>query len=171
MGTADEIAASDGPPVLPSYLVVVDNTDESRLARRYAVMQAARVGATVSLLYIIPPSDFVQWGGVQELLEEEEREKAEKLLQAVADEVRAGINRPPAVIIRFGNVIEQLLDVITEDSSVHAVVLGAAAKGVPGPLVTHFAGETAGALPCLVIVVPGALSEERLKRLASGEIA
>jgi hypothetical protein len=45
-------------------------------------------------------------------------------------------------------------------------VLGAAAEGGPGPLVSHFAGSVAGSLPCPLIIVPGSLSEEQLARLS-----
>lgn len=170
MATDLEDSGSGEPPLLPSYLVIIDDTAESRLARRYAAMRAAHVGASVTLLYIIPPSDFVQWGGVQELLEAEAREKAEKFVGAVAEELMNETGRRPAVIIRSGAAIEQLVDVISGDSSIHALVLAAAEKGTPGPLVAHFSGEAAGALPCLVIIVPGGLGEERLGRLAAGEI-
>lgn len=163
---ADEPAGL--PPTLPSYLVVVDDSPESRLARLYASICAGRVGATVCLLHIIPPTDFVQWGGVQELIEEEAREKAEKLLSDLCSEVSAVTGRPPALVVRSGSPVEQLLDVIAGDSSIHALVLGATAKGAPGPLVAHFSGEAAGALPCLVIIVPGGLDEDRVAQLATG---
>ena len=45
-------------------------------------------------------------------------------------------------------------------------MLGAAAKGAPGTLVQHFSGERAGALPAVVIIVPGALDEERQELIA-----
>jgi hypothetical protein len=41
----------------------------------------------------------------------------------------------------------------------------AAAENGPGPLISHFAGSAAGGLPCPLIIVPAALSEEALDRL------
>ena len=49
---------------------------------------------------------------------------------------------------------------------VHALVLGAAASGNPGPLVDHFTGGDAGKLPCPVMIIPGSLSDERLEQLS-----
>jgi len=45
-------------------------------------------------------------------------------------------------------------------------VLGAAPKGAPGLLVTHFAGQDAGSLPCPVMVIPGGLDRETIERLS-----
>ena len=47
-----------------------------------------------------------------------------------------------------------------------ALVLGAAATGSPGPLVSHFAATEAGTLPCPVMVVPGSLTKEEIDRLS-----
>jgi hypothetical protein len=49
---------------------------------------------------------------------------------------------------------------------VAALVLGAAPKGAPGPLVAHFTGIDAGALPCPVMIIPGSLSREDIERLS-----
>ena len=46
-----------------------------------------------------------------------------------------------------------------------ALVLGAAADGAPGPLVTHFAGEV-GALPVPLMIIPGSLDREAIDRLS-----
>ena len=44
-------------------------------------------------------------------------------------------------------------------------MLGAAAEGAPGPLVTHFSAG-AGVLPCPLFIVPGGLSEEEIDRIS-----
>ena len=54
-----------------SYLVVMDESQESRAALRYAARRAARTGGVIELLALIPPQEFVQWGGVQAAMEVE----------------------------------------------------------------------------------------------------
>jgi hypothetical protein len=54
---------------------------------------------------------------------------------------------------------------LREHPEVAALVLGAAAEGNPGPLVTHFSAQ-AGALPCPLFIVPGGLSEDEIDRLS-----
>jgi hypothetical protein len=46
------------------------------------------------------------------------------------------------------------------------LVLGAAAQGAPGPLISHFTGVNAGTLPCPVMVIPGSLSDAQLDELS-----
>ena len=49
---------------------------------------------------------------------------------------------------------------------VAALVLGAAASGPPGVLVSHFAGADAGKLPCPIMIIPGGLDAEAIDRLS-----
>lgn len=143
-----------------SYLVVLDETEEARVALRYAARRAAATGSTVEILALIPPQEFVQWGGVQAAIEEEARLRAEAaVLQAsgaIAEE--AGIR--PSVLVREGEPEKLIADLLKEDREIAALVLGAAAEGSPGPLVSHFAGAVAGSLPCPLVIVPGALPDE-----------
>ena len=148
-----------------TYLVVVDDTPESRVAMRYAALRAARVAARVTLLHTMPVTDFMQWGGVQELIEAEAKETAEALLTSVADELFTLSGQRPGMIVRQGEATAAVLETVAADPSIRALVLGAAPKGAPGPLVSFFAGERAGALPCLVIIVPGSLDDARLADL------
>jgi hypothetical protein len=46
------------------------------------------------------------------------------------------------------------------------LVLGAAASGAPGPLVSHFAGADAGVLAIPLMIIPGSLSREAIDRLS-----
>ncbi len=149
-----------------NYLVVVDETPESRLALRYAARRARQTGGRLALLTVLPPSDFVQWGGVQEAIESETREAAEQMLATVAAEVHAEYLLDPSVAVRRGPATEEVLAAISVEGAVSALVLGAAAKGAPGPLVSHFTGDGAGALPCPLIVVPGGLGESGIDRVA-----
>lgn len=149
-----------------SYLVVVDDTPESRVALRFAARRAAKNAGHVSLLHIIPPTDFIQWGGVQDVIEAEAQAKAEALLTEVAESVMTETGIRPSISVRWGKPTEQVLAALSDGSNIQALVLGAASKGAPGPLVSFFSGEAAGQLPCPVVIVPGGLSEEALDRLA-----
>ncbi len=149
-----------------TFLVVVDETPESRVAMRYAALRAAHVDARVTLLHTMPATEFMQWGGVQELIEAEAKANAEALLAGVADELFALSGQRPGMIVRQGEPITAVLETVAADPSIRALVLGAAVKGAPGPLVAFFAGERAGTLPCLVMIVPGGLDDARLADLS-----
>ena len=65
-----------------TYLVVIDETDEARLALRFASRRAAKTGGAVHILALVEQADFVAWGGVQATMEAEAREKAEELVRS-----------------------------------------------------------------------------------------
>ncbi len=143
------------------YLVVIDDTPEAKVALRFAVRRSIEVGARVALLNIIAPTDFIPFGGVQDAIEAEARDKAESLLAEVADGVLGDTGTRPTVEIRHGDAAEQILAAIRADPSIRRLVLAASPTGGPGPLVSFFAGEASAALPCPVIIVPGALTDDR----------
>jgi len=149
-----------------AYLVVIDETGEARVALRYAARRASRTGGTVEILAVIPPAEFVAWGGVQAAMEEEAKLRAEAMVLQAAGAIvdEAGIQ--PKILVREGEAAKAIADILKERDDIAALILGAAAEGGPGPLVSHFAGSVAGSLPCPLIVVPGGLSDEALDRLA-----
>ena len=60
-----------------TYLVVIDDSPEANLALRFAARRAARTGGGVAVLAIIPPQDFVAFGGVQATIEAEAKKRAD----------------------------------------------------------------------------------------------
>ena len=150
---------------VPNFLVVVDDTDESALAMRYAAIRAKMTGGNIVLAHVIPKPEFLLSGGLQDMIAAEAQEAAEALLSRKADEVMALSGQRAALIIREGKAVDEVSQMLTENN-VHALILGAAAKGAPGPLVSHFSGERAGNLPCVVVIVPGGLDPDAIDRLA-----
>ncbi len=148
-----------------TFLVVVDDTAESAKALRFAALRAQHTGAQVALLHVLKPSQFLQWGGVQKDMEAEAEDIGRAVLAAKAAEVEALTGVRPGVRLTRGRATEAVMDVLKSDRSIRALVLAAAAKGKPGPLVEHFAGDAAGTLPCMVMIVPGGIADADLDRL------
>jgi nucleotide-binding universal stress UspA family protein len=124
------------------------------------------VGGGVTLLRAIAPADSQLWAGVGEIMREEAREEAEKLLQKLADQVQRDSGIVPELVIREGRTKDELLALIAEDPSIRILVLAAAAgKEGPGPLVTALAGQMSGNLRIPITVVPGTLSDEQIDDL------
>src|SRR6187549_168281 len=140
-----------------SYLVVLDETEEARSALRYAARRAARTGGSVELLALIEPAEFVQWGAVQEAMEEEARLRAEAMLVQATGAIMEEAGIKPAITIRQGDPVKAVSELLKERDDFSALVLGAAVEGGPGPMVSHFAGAGVGSLPCPLIIVPGGL--------------
>lgn len=149
-----------------TYLVVIDDSEESRKAQRFAGRRAARTGGSVHLLVVTEKPGFVAWGGVQATIEAEAQEKAEEMANAAATNLRDEFKVFPRITVKQGDAIDVVKEVFAEDEEIAALVLGAAANGHPGPLVAHFASGDAGTLPVPLMIVPGSLSFEDIDRLS-----
>lgn len=149
-----------------TYLAVIDETQEAEIALRFAARRAAKTGGTVLVLALIEPAEFMQWGGVQATIEDEARQRAEGLVAGASGALfdEAGIR--PSILVRQGEPVHVVRELLNEHDGIAALVLGAAASGAPGPLVSHFAGSDAGSLPCPVMIIPGSLSPEAVDRLS-----
>lgn len=149
-----------------TYLVVIDESPEAEIALRFAARRAVKTGGNVEILALIPKPDFVQWGGVQATIEEEARTRAEALVTGAAGTLlqESGIN--PSLTVREGDGAKIVREMIEANPEIAALVLGAAATGAPGPLVTHFSGTDAGKLSVPVMIIPGSLDREGIDRLS-----
>ena len=156
----------DDPAPPRAYLVVLDGRPEARVAMRFAARRAARTGGTLEMLAIVAPAEFVQWGSVQDAIEEEARLGAEAMLIHAAREVVDEFGLEPSITVRQGEPARAIHALLDERPGIAALVLGAqAVAGSPGALVEHFAAD-AGLMPCPVMIVPGGLDDAALDRLS-----
>ena len=149
-----------------TYLVVIDDSAEARVALRFAARRAAKTQGRIEVLGIVEPQDFVQFGGVQAAIEEEQRLRIEGVVSSAVGEFLDESGVEAKIIVQQGEPVRAVRDYIGERDEVAALVLGAAPSGNPGPLVANFCGNDAGRLPCPVMLIPGSLSDERLEQLS-----
>jgi len=149
------------------FLVVVDETEEYRIAVHYAARRAAHTGGRVALLYVIEPAEMQQWMAVEELAREERREEAEQLLQQLCEEIAPIAGAMPIVYIREGRRREELLALINEEPLISILVLaaGTGTEG-PGPLISYLAGKPAARLRVPITIVPGGLTVDQVDALS-----
>lgn len=147
------------------YLVIIDETEEAHSALRFAARRAIDTGGAVHVLALVPRQEFSAFGGVQATIEEEARDRAEVLANSAAGELMSESGLMPQIAVRIGDGKTVINEYLADHPEVAALVLGAAADGNPGPLVTHFSA-SAGNLPCPLFIVPGCLSEEEIDRLS-----
>ncbi len=147
------------------YLVIIDETEEAHVALRFAARRAAKTGGTVHLLALVPKQQFSAFGAIQETIEEEARDRAEVLANGAAGELLQESGKMPQIAVRVGDSKTVVTEYLREHPEVAALVLGAAAEGASGPLVTHFTA-SAGTMPCPVFIVPGGLSDAEIDRLS-----
>ena len=150
-----------------TYLVVMDDSSEARVALRFAARRAVKTGGGLEVLAITTAQDFVQWGGVQAAIEEEQQLRIEaRVAEALGELPGMEGFRPGAILIRAGEPAALVRDLLAERDDIAALVLAAAPSGDPGAMVATFTGNDSGKLPCPVMVIPGGLSDERLEALS-----
>ena len=149
------------------FLVVVDDTEEMRVALRFACRRAAHTNGRVALLYVVESSEFQHWMSVGDLMREEARSEGEQVLQRCAAQVSEQTGSLPVLYLREGSRRSELLDLIDEEPSISILVLAAdtGPRG-PGPLVSAVTGKFVGKLKIPVTIVPGNLSDEKVDKIA-----
>ncbi len=145
------------------FLVVVDETEEMKVALRFACLRARRTGGRVALLYVIEPAEFQHWMAVGDLMREEARSEGEQLLQRLAAQVNELVGTIPVLYVREGKVRDELFKLLDEEPRISVLVLGAntGSRG-PGPLVSALTGKMIGKLRVPITVVPGNLGDEEI---------
>ena len=149
-----------------TYLVVIDDSEEARIALRFAARRASKTKGNVEVLAVVAPQDFVQWGGVQAAIEDEQKHRIEGVVSSAVGEIFDAAGIKPAIVLRQGDAVKVVREYLADREDIAALVLGAAPAGDPGPLVAHFTGKDAGKLDCPVMIIPGSLSDERLELLS-----
>jgi nucleotide-binding universal stress UspA family protein len=151
----------------PKCLVIVDDTEEWDRAVYYASRWAIRAGGGVVMLRIIEIEDQnQQWLGVADVMRAEAEEDANIALDRAARRANRIAAITPERVIREGDPVEQILDVI--DGDVDIAMLALAANPGPegaGPIVTMITG-VIGSFPIPVVMVSGDLSEADIDALS-----
>jgi len=159
----DENQAGRKPDGDRVFLVVVDQSEEMRVALHFAARRAMRTGGRVALLFVQGPAEFQHWMAVGDLMREEAREEAEGLMQRLSAEVKEWSGNFPVVHMREGDVREELEKLLDEEPSISILVLAASTEsGAPGPLISHLVGKGSGTLRVPVTIVPGSLTDEQI---------
>lgn len=149
------------------FLVIVDDTPECMVALSYAARRAQHTSGGLVLLVVIEPEAPQGFAGVEEVMREEAREKAQASLSKFAALARDVANMDSELVIREGKTAEEIRALIESDEDIAVLVLaaGESSEG-PGPLVTAIAGRGAGTFPVPITIVPGTLSDDQIEAIA-----
>ena len=149
-------------------LVIADESEEFPDALIYAGLICRNTGWRLVILRVIEPSDPAPWASITDEMRRQAHDAAESLTQRFAAEVWAECGVTAEPVLREGDLKPELRKLIEEDHSIKLVVLAAEhGPGGPGPLVAQL-GRAAGLgqRPVPVLVVPGALTRDEIRKLA-----
>lgn len=164
---AESAAPSASAAPMRTFLVIVDRTEELKVALRFACRRALHTGGRVALLCVVEPPEGLGWMAVEKLAQSEGRQEAEEKLQELSAKVVEWTGLMPVIYIREGRPLDELIKLIDEDPTISILVLGAdtGPKG-PGPLITALSGKHSAKLRVPLTIVPGNLTDEKIDILA-----
>lgn len=154
------------------FLVVLDDTPECERAVVYAARRAERTGGGLTMLYIVPPSEFQHWLGVEDIMRAEAQAEADATVDRYVGLLRGqGLTLSPERLVREGQALEEIQALINDDEDIAILVLGAGlGKDGPGPLVSAIAtgkGFARGSsFPVPVTIVPGDMDDDTIEAIA-----
>lgn len=149
------------------FLVVIDDTQECRVALKYAVSRAIATGALVTILHVIDNADFQHWLGVEAIMRDEAYATAETTISSILSDVESAAELMPEIVVKQGDKREEILALLKEDKAIAILMLGSAVDGSgPGPLVASLANQTAETFPIPVTLIPGNLSDKDISDLS-----
>ena len=105
-------------------LVIADNSPEMNIALEYACARSKKTGRKIIIATFIQPLDVLTTQGVTEIMKNEAREEAEKLLQKAANLVKNKTGEIPALALKEGETISELKKLIEEEINIYVLVLG-----------------------------------------------
>ena len=138
-----------------TYLIVADGSEEFDVALCYAARMANANKCRVGVFYAIENQGFVHWGNIEKRMHDDQRNEAEKVVQAACIEIEDRGGAIPSIYIEEGSRLETLATVIENDDKISMLILAAGTNSNnPGPLVSYFTGKGLSRLRVPVMVVP-----------------
>ena len=148
------------------FLVFVDDSEECKIALKFACMRAKNTKGSVILLYVIEPQDLMHFVGVENIMKSEAYAKADEILKSLKSEVDINFGLNIECKIEKGHKFDKIVDFINQDDTISILVLGAAPEGKgSNDLVQKFSMELTTSIHIPLTVVPGNLTDEELKRI------
>jgi len=148
------------------YLVCVDAYEYSVMALRFACSVAKNNGCPVELIHVLAPIDFKTFHAVADKMRDENRQKAEKLLEGYCEEAHRWAGVTPSLNIREGEIEEEIVSAVEEDSSINMLVLGTSPdSGNRSKLLTELVSKLHDRLVIPMLIVPGNITEHQINEL------
>ncbi len=146
-------------------LVIADNSPEMDIALEYACARSKKTTRKIIIATFIEPLDVLTTQGVTEIMKNEARDEAEKLLQKAANYVKEKTGEIPALALREGETISELKKLIEEEENINVLVL--AANSDPknkdsNSIINSLVSQEITNMRIPVMIVPGNFSKDHI---------
>ncbi len=146
-------------------LVIADNSPEMEIALEYACARSKKTSRKIIIATFIEPLDVLTTQGVTEIMKNEAREEAEKLLNKASSYVKNKTGDIPALAMREGETITELKKLIEEEENINVLVL--AANSDPknkksNVIINSLVSQEITDMRVPVMIVPGNFSKDHI---------
>ena len=146
-------------------LVIADDSPEMEIALEYACARSKKTSRKIIIATFIEPLDVLTTQGVTEIMKNEAREEAEKLLQKASSHVKDKTGEMPALALREGETITELKKLIEEEKNINVLVL--AANSDPknkdsNVIINSLVSQEITNMRVPVMIVPGNFSKDHI---------
>ena len=149
-------------------LVIADNSPEMNIALEYACARSKKTGRKIIIATFIEPLDVLTTQGISEIMKNEAREEAEKILNTAATIVKEVTGIVPVLHTREGEIISELKKLIAEEEDINVLVLAANTnenEKNPGPIINALISREISTLRIPVMIVPGNFSKDHISQI------
>ena len=150
-----------------TYLVCVNEKEHSKIAVHFACVKAKATKSNVAMLYVIDPLDYNTLFSVADVIKEERRASASKLLDNMAKTAKKNTGIAPIGLIREGGIVDEVVASIQEDPSIKLLMLAAAEDGSSSKsgLLAQLTEDMGDRYHIPLLIVPGNLTEKEIEAL------
>ena len=149
-------------------LVIADGSKEMGVALQYACSRSKKTNRKIIIATFIEPLDVLTTQGVTEIMQNEAREEAEKIIQIAASIVKESTGIIPVLQIREGEIMKELKALIDEEKDINVLVIAANVDekdNSPGPIINALVSKELSNFRVPVMIVPGNFSKEHITLL------
>ena len=148
-------------------LVIADGSKEMEVALQYACSRSKKTNRKIIIATFIEPLDVLTTQGVTEIMQNEAREEAEKIIQIAASIVKESTGIMPVLQIREGEIMKELKALIDEEKDINVLVIAAKVdeKDNPGPIINALVSKELSNFRVPVMIVPGNFSKDHINLL------
>ena len=146
-------------------LVIADGSNEMKVALKYACARSKKTNRKIMIATFIEPLDVLTTQGVTEIMQNEARDEAEKILQYASSIVKASTGILPVLHIREGEIIQELKSLIDEEKNINVLVIAAKVDEKdknPGPIINSLVSKEIANFRIPIMIVPGNFSAEHI---------
>lgn len=149
------------------FLVIVDGSQEMQVALQFACVRAKETNGNIILASFIKPIDVLTTKSIGDIMKNEARDEAEVMLQKASAFVKEETGIIPALHVREGEIIEEMLKLIEEDKNISILILASSIeeKKGPGPIISSILTKNFSRLNIPLVIVPGNFSKKHIDKI------